>query len=565
MEIKKIDELSFDECIECLNQKDLSLNIQLIQNRYEKLLAQLQAEDTKNFYTCKNIQDYETYVASYPLKTGNSLYKPLYIEDAKLKIEEIRQKARQRTKKIMSWLALIIVFIIFFEYGRTQYVKSSEEKRTQDSVLFIKDSFRRVEEKKIADFNNLINCICQYDYVGNFVNGIANAGRHGKYGYIDLSGKIVIPFKYDYTFPFSDGFGLVCYGYHNDVCGFVDQSGKETVIPKYDFLADYKCTHFYFREGLAPAYYQGKWGYIDTHGNVIIPFQFDGAWHFRDGLAKVKLTDRFGWINKTGELIISFAYSCYPYYSNSNFVEGLACIKNATTQKYGYIDMTGNVVIPCEYDDAKDFSNGLAAVEIETGWGYINKSGNVVIPLEYKDAYDFNDNNIGRIKRVEWQDSELITCKRLIDSYGNEISHPGDVEGYSEGMYLICINDKYGYMDINYNIVIPCKYDYAEEFDKGFAHIYNKKLNGLLYGLINKMGVEIIEPKYDYVHFSEEHNLIRVSQGEKNGVANIHGEIIVPISYNDIDFIRISKDRVLIRAANGEHVNVFDNHGEKLK
>ncbi len=40
--------------------------------------------------------------------------------------------------------------------------------------------------------------------------------------------------------------------------------------------------------------------------------------------------------------------------------------------KYGFIDMAGNEVAPCIFENASDFSEGLAAVSVGEKWGYIS-------------------------------------------------------------------------------------------------------------------------------------------------------------------------------------------------
>ena len=40
--------------------------------------------------------------------------------------------------------------------------------------------------------------------------------------------------------------------------------------------------------------------------------------------------------------------------------------------KWGYEDVKGNVVIPAEYEEVKDFSNGLAIVKKDGKWGVLN-------------------------------------------------------------------------------------------------------------------------------------------------------------------------------------------------
>ena len=58
---------------------------------------------------------------------------------------------------------------------------------------------------------------------------------------------------------------------------------------------------------------------------------------------------------------------------------------------YGFINNKGKEVIPCEYYEARDFSDGVAAVAGKGGWGYIDKNNNVVIPFFFEDADDFID------------------------------------------------------------------------------------------------------------------------------------------------------------------------------
>lgn len=40
----------------------------------------------------------------------------------------------------------------------------------------------------------------------------------------------------------------------------------------------------------------GKWGYIDTRGNIIIPLQFEEADQFSEGMAAVKVAGKWGYI-----------------------------------------------------------------------------------------------------------------------------------------------------------------------------------------------------------------------------------------------------------------------------
>jgi hypothetical protein len=69
--------------------------------------------------------------------------------------------------------------------------------------------------------------------------------------------------------------------------------------------------------------------------------------------------------------------------------KGYIAVANAKG-KWGFIDLDGNLVIDYKYDDAKSYSNGLAAVCIGERWQYIDDRDNVVIDVNMEDAEPFH-------------------------------------------------------------------------------------------------------------------------------------------------------------------------------
>jgi hypothetical protein len=58
---------------------------------------------------------------------------------------------------------------------------------------------------------------------------------------------------------------------------------------------------------------------------------------------------------------------------------------------WGYMDEAGHKVIPPRFISAYNFSDGLAAVQTDSGWGFIDISGNFVIQPQFKGAYLFQE------------------------------------------------------------------------------------------------------------------------------------------------------------------------------
>ena len=48
----------------------------------------------------------------------------------------------------------------------------------------------------------------------------------------------------------------------------------------------------------------GKWGYINQRGEVVIKPQFGDVGDFSEGLAVVQIGDKWGYINQAGEIVI---------------------------------------------------------------------------------------------------------------------------------------------------------------------------------------------------------------------------------------------------------------------
>lgn len=157
--------------------------------------------------------------------------------------------------------------------------------------------------------------------------------------------------------------------------GFADECGKVVIPFKWRWAKN-------FSDDLAlVADDNWKYGYIDKTGKVVIPCKWEDAKDFSEGLAPVKLGNwSWGFINKTGKLVIPEGRGVWRdvWRDVEKFSDGLALVQN-DNEKWGYIDKTGKVVIPCKWGWAKDFSDGLASVLDENGrFLKIDKTGKVV-------------------------------------------------------------------------------------------------------------------------------------------------------------------------------------------
>ena len=228
---------------------------------------------------------------------------------------------------------------------------------------------------------------------------------------------------------------------------------------------------------------------------------------------------------KTGEVVIPFKYD-----NALNFSEGLAAVE--LNGKWGFINKSGKEMIPLKYDSIRSFSEGFAAVKLSDKWGYINKSGKEVIPLKY----DYVENFSKGLAEVVLNGITIKinkSDKNVTPSIYGRRSKYGNVLEFNEGLAPVMSLFKWGYINKSGKEVTPLKYDHALGFSEGLAAVeINNK-----WGYVNKSGKEVIPLKYYYAGgFSE--GLAIVLLNGKWGYINKSGKEVIPLKYDRTEDFR---------------------------
>jgi hypothetical protein len=101
----------------------------------------------------------------------------------------------------------------------------------------------------------------QFEFADDFSEGLAVVQVDEQYGYIDHTGKMVIPLEFSNAEKFSNGLARAAV---DDKWGIIDKTGKFIIQPKYLDIED-------FSEGLALVTIDKEWGYIDRTGRRVWP------------------------------------------------------------------------------------------------------------------------------------------------------------------------------------------------------------------------------------------------------------------------------------------------------
>jgi hypothetical protein len=264
----------------------------------------------------------------------------------------------------------------------------------------------------------------------------------------------------------------------------------------------------------------GKSGFIDSSGKVVIAPQFDSTRGFSEGLALVTRNGKKFFIDTSGRSVFEAKYDIV-----GNFSEGLAAVNIGETRianiglidnpgKWGYIDQTGQLVLPMKYTHAESFSEGLAAIRDGDRGAFIDHSGKIVFEVPLDVTLGFHEGVAGVLYRggLSYFDR---TGKQISPSLGYG---PRNFS-FSEGLVKVDLKGKSGFMDRSGRIVIEAQFEDADSFSEGLAPVKirseettwcpraesgSRKGFTMKWGFIDKTGKVVIPPQYESVsQFSE--------------------------------------------------------------
>lgn len=220
----------------------------------------------------------------------------------------------------------------------------------------------------------------QFSTARDFQDGFAIVFRPEKgAAFIDPQGKIIADLKaYTYFEKYAEGLVGATKGKKQ---GFLDKTGKE-VIP-FDFTSV-----TVFSEGLAFVKDGKKQMFIDKTGKTVINLKCDEMYYtvFSDGLANIEKDDMVGFIDKTGKMAIPFNYESAGDFKNGWALVSRSVMEGNNFVTYsGIIDKTGKQVLPIAYkvmNDDEVLPGWLLYVYEDPNYAYVNFNG-----VSYSDVY----------------------------------------------------------------------------------------------------------------------------------------------------------------------------------
>lgn len=359
----------------------------------------------------------------------------------------------------------------------------------------------------LPDGKRLMIPSSKYDWCDNFNNeGWAKVIKNELNGKINIKGKlissfgdtsIVVPDIYDWAYDFRFGYAPV---YKDAKWGIADKNWVQVIPCVYESIEPIGEGFFKYKEtvntvscddnkGKENAYNQNPqyaYGIVNIENVGIIKANYKDIWLLEEGYFKierpvdntVRECDRYGIINKNGNLLVP------PYYSEIVLV-------NKGGKDFWIVSQN--------YKKGVFLNEELIIPEIYHSIDFVGESIDCVL------------SNCGHRKSIKYN----LSGEVVVSYCGATITIPQDffiaLES-SIGLFRVKDNEgKWGILNCEKEIVVPPKYDFIGEFERGYAIVGNG----------------------DFVSFLNENSeLYRASV--KYGLINLKGEEVVPLENDDI-------------------------------
>ena len=415
----------------------------------------------------------------------------------------------------------------------------------------------KYNKRGIIDQDGKISQQITYDCIGEFINGFAQISIGGKYGFINTNGELVIQptltsvqvvanrgyliaieIEGKNYYAFADTLLQIIIPYtYDDISiipdGFIAKKGSLKLLldggGKSVYSSNYS-SYYLANEGKALnssvfiAESKSKFGVTDYKGRLILPIIYKNIVSDSSGKYYIVTTadNKSSLIDSSKNILIQPGQNIISYLSNGvyvirneNYTPDNLQIRLFSVKLKKYLNLK-------PYQDiSTTFSEGLLAVLMNEKIGYINENGDLIIePIYEKSSLGYSyigmegGDGDGEGDYSENNMTSLYSDCSFIDITKNSIEESIWKSNYdfSDGLTVVQIGEKYGYINKKGQIVIPIIYNYATAFINGLASVTitengaskNKIINTKGETLLNDFNLQAYSKDKKYIFLTKQ-------------------------------------------------------------
>ena len=328
-----------------------------------------------------------------------------------------------------------------------------------------------------------------------------------KWGLIDKQGDLIVQPIYNAIGEFKHfGYAVM---QRNDGVGLLDQAAKEIIKPKYE---DIKVLDV----DLIAVMDQGEWMVINLDEKIVLQKGYSRV-HVWQGEYLAFLRDNlWGLARKDGTILSEPAYESLRIIENGFFETQIA-------GNYGLLSPAGVVLLAARFSEVKILHDDLFFFKNNRRWGGVDGTGTEVFPPAFDSFQKLNEQFFILVSKnlkylyshaakdivskdeyttfYNFSTDQVLTKKQrrlgLLDNVGKMILSPKyhEIHAYTDSLYRVNYEGKWGIVDLHDEIIIPFDYDYIAPSSNRVCAA--KK--GKFFTAINLDGEELLEAKYQQI------------------------------------------------------------------
>jgi hypothetical protein len=278
-------------------------------------------------------------------------------------------------------------------------------------------------------------------------------------------------------------FPLAMCAFPGGLCGAVNRDGSVAVLPRYDWVGT-------FSDNRAAVRLDGLYGFVDEAGREIVKPQYRIADDYKFGFAQVDVDGKSGLIDRDGKMVIEPKYG---------FIEAISPDRFRVSE----VRQLGGTI------GSEDFSGNRSGATASGGFyvsiplpseyaprGIIDISGRWIEPFGTSPPRVFDKDD----PSIRWVQKDKLWGLARID--GSWLIEPkfADVSPLSDGLALVKLDGKFGFIDRNGKLAIGAVFDKAWIFSPGIGRTSAER-DGV-FGVIDKTGSWIFQTNYQQIYLA---------------------------------------------------------------